>query len=50
MEEDKYIKRQKVYKIIMLIVLTAFITFLVTSTYILNHIEDKYSFNLQNIF
>ena len=39
MEEDKYIKRQKVYKIIMLIVLTAFITFLVTSTYILNHIE-----------
>lgn len=39
MEEDKYIKRQKIYKIIMLIVLTAFITFLVTSTYILNHID-----------
>ena len=39
MEEDKYIKKQKVYKIIMLIVLTAFITFLVTSTYILNNFD-----------
>ena len=40
MEEDnKYIKRQKVYKIIMLIVLTAFITFLVTTTYIINNLD-----------
>ena len=31
MEEEKQNKRQKIYKIAMLIVLTAFITFMITS-------------------
>ena len=35
MEEDnKYIKRQKIYKIIMLMILTAFVTSILTAIYI----------------
>ena len=36
MEEEKYLKRQRIYKTIMLIVLTAFITFILTTIYIAN--------------
>ena len=35
MEEDNYLKRQRIYKNIMLVVLTAFLTFILT-TIILN--------------
>lgn len=37
--EEKYLKRQRIYKIIMLVVLTAFITFIVTTIYIANKYE-----------
>ena len=36
MEEDKYLKRQRFYKTIMLVVLTAFLTFILTTIYITN--------------
>ena len=36
MEEDNYLKRQRIYKTIMLVVLTAFITFILTAIYITN--------------
>ncbi|MCI8273485.1 MAG: S41 family peptidase [Clostridia bacterium] len=36
MEEEKYIKRQRIYKTIMLVVLTAFITCIVTTAFISN--------------
>ena len=35
-EEEKYLKRQRIYKGIMLVILTAFITFILTTAYILN--------------
>ena len=36
MEEDNYLKRQRIYKTIMLVVLTAFLTFIFTTIYITN--------------
>ncbi len=36
MEEDNYLKRQRIYKTIMLVVLTAFLTFILTTIYITN--------------
>ena len=33
MEEDNYLKRQRIYKNIMLVVLTAFLTFILTTIY-----------------
>ena len=39
MEEDKYLKRQRFYKTVMLIILTVFLTFIFTTIYITN----KYS-------
>lgn len=33
MEEEKYLKKQRIYKAIMLVVLTAFVTFILTTTY-----------------
>ncbi len=36
MEEDNYVKRQRIYKTIMLVVLTAFLTFILTTIYITN--------------
>ena len=35
-EEEKYLKKQRIYKGIMLVILTAFITFILTTAYILN--------------
>ena len=37
--EEKYLKRQRIYKIIMLVVLTAFITFILTTIYIANRYD-----------
>ena len=34
MEEERYLKRQRIYKTIMLVVLTVFITFIMTTLYI----------------
>ena len=34
MEDEKYLKRQRFYKIVMLVVLTAFLTFIFTTIYI----------------
>ena len=36
MEEDNYLKRQRIYKIIMLVILTAFLTCILTTIYITN--------------
>ena len=36
MEEEKYLKRQRIYKTIMLIILTVFLTFIITTMYIVN--------------
>lgn len=36
MEEEKYLKKQRVYKTIMLVILTVFITFILTTIYISN--------------
>ena len=36
MEEESYLKRQRIYKTIMLVVLTAFLTFMLTTIYITN--------------
>ena len=36
MEEDNYLKKQRIYKTIMLVVLTAFLTFILTTIYITN--------------
>ena len=35
-EDEKYLKKQRIYKGIMLVILTAFITFILTTAYILN--------------
>lgn len=36
MEEEKYMKRQRIYKTIMLVILTVFLTFIVTTIYMSN--------------
>ena len=36
MEEDNYLKRQRIYKNIMLVILTAFLTFILTTIYMTN--------------
>ena len=36
MEDESYLKRQRIYKAIMLVILTAFLTFILTTTYITN--------------
>lgn len=36
MEEERYLKRQRIYKTIMLVILTIFLTFIVTTIYITN--------------
>lgn len=36
MEEEKYLKRQRFYKTIMLVILTVFLTFIITTMYIVN--------------
>ena len=36
MEEDKYLKRQRFYKTVMLVILTAFLTFIFTTIYLTN--------------
>ena len=36
MEEEKYLKRQRIYKTIMLVALTAFLTVILTTMYIAN--------------
>lgn len=45
MEENSYIKRQRVYKTIMLVILTAFITFILTSIFISNQLENNTTTN-----
>ena len=45
MEENSYIKRQRVYKTIMLVILTAFITFILTSIFISNQLESNITTN-----
>ena len=37
MGEEKYLKRQRIYKTIMLVLLTAFLTFILTTTYVSNN-------------
>ena len=56
MEEERYLKRQRIYKTIMLIIVVALITFMITSaflykklgssSYILGNIKKEY--NIQN--
>ena len=41
MEENSYIKRQRLYKGIMLVLLTAFITFILTSIFLSNQLEKN---------
>ena len=36
MEDENYLKRQKFYKVVMLVILTAFLTFIFTTVYITN--------------
>jgi len=36
MEEERYLKKQRIYKTIMLVILTVFLTFIVTTTYMTN--------------
>lgn len=45
MEEDKYLKKQRIYKTIMLVILTVFLTFILTTIYISN----KYNLGQTNI-
>ena len=33
MEDENYLKRQKFYKVVMLVILTAFLTFIFTTVY-----------------
>ena len=44
MEEEKYVKRQRVYRVIMLVILTAFITFLVTSVLLYTYFVNNTSY------
>lgn len=39
MEEEKYLKRQRIYKTIMLVVLTVFVTIILTTVYLVNNYE-----------
>lgn len=43
MEEEKYLKRQRIYKTVMLVILTVFLTFILTTMYISN------KYNLENV-
>ena len=43
MEDEKYLKRQRFYKIVMLVVLTAFLTFIFTP-------QEYYDILYQTIF
>jgi len=45
MEEERYLKKQRIYKTIMLVILTIFLTFIVTTTYMAN----KYSLSEKDI-
>ena len=45
MEEERYLKRQRIYKTIMLVILTIFLTFIVTTMYI----TSKYNLGDDNI-
>ena len=45
MEEESYLKKQRIYKTIMLIILTVFLTFIVTTMYI----TDKYNLGENDI-
>lgn len=45
MEEENYLKRQRIYKSIMLVIVTVFLTFIVTTLYI----TDKYNFTEADI-
>ena len=45
MEEERYLKKQRIYKTIMLVILTIFLTFIVTTTYMAN----KYSLSEKEI-
>lgn len=49
MEENSYVKRQRFYKTIMLVVLTVFITFIFTTVFISNQIEKNGSTNDNSI-
>ena len=44
MGEEKYLKRQRIYKTIMLVLLTAFLTFILTTTYV----SKNYNFGGRN--
>lgn len=52
MEENSYIKRQRLYKGIMLVLLTAFITFILTSIFVSNQLGNNATSNnsLTSIF
>ena len=39
MEEENYLKRQRIYKTIMLVILTVFLTFILTTIYITNKLD-----------
>lgn len=43
MEEEKYLKKQRIYKTVMLVILTVFLTFILTTMYISN------KYNLENV-
>jgi len=45
MEEERYLKKQRIYKTIMLVILTIFLTFILTTMYITN----KYNLNQQDM-
>ena len=45
MEEERYLKTQRIYKTIMLVIVTIFLTFIITTMYMAN----KYSLNKTDI-
>ena len=45
MEEERYLKRQRIYKTIMLVIVTIFLTFIITTMYMAN----RYSLNKKDI-
>ena len=48
MEEDKYLKRQRIYKAIMLVIVTTFLTFIMTTLYITNKSSILMNFTYQD--
>lgn len=51
MEEEKQAKRQRAYKIVMLVVLTAFITFMITSLYLYTYFSNNTIYDVsENLF